>query len=259
MSFVIAFAARFAKLFLIEPNKNSRLKFKTVVRFCINSEVKMEGLNLKKLFLYSLIVSVSLSALIGIGVILLRNFGDFEGKVLATTFTIACTSILGLACGAYLETKRGKILPTFGIVFSIISAIMFFFLIWADRVFDNETFLKTLGSITMSAVACSHLSLISIAKLDAKFQWSKIALTVCVWVLVSILLYLMWFQPNADSEFIVRFIAVLSIIITSLTIVTPIFYKLSTGLPKAEEIDAEINRLKTRIIELEQQKAEIVS
>jgi hypothetical protein len=217
----------------------------------------MENLNLKKLFLYSLIVSVSLSALIGIGVILFGNFGDFEGKVLATTFTIACTSILGLACGAYLETKRGKILPTFGIGFSIISAIMCLILIWNSFNIDNEVFLKMLGSITMLAVACSHLSLISIAKLDAKFQWSKIVLTVCVWVLVSILLYLIWFQPNADSEFIVRIIAVLSIIITSLTIVTPIFYKLGTGLPEAEEIDAEINRLKTRIADLEQRKSEI--
>jgi hypothetical protein len=217
----------------------------------------MENLNLKKIFLYSLIVSVSLSALIGIGVILFGNFGDFEGKVLATTFTIACTSILGLACGAYLETKRGNILPTFGIVFSVISSVMCLILIWTSFDLDNDLFLKTLGSITMLAVACSHLSLISIAKLEAKFQWSKIVLTVCVWILVSILLYLIWFQPNADSEFIVRIIAVLSIIITALTIVTPVFYKLSTGLPEAEEIDAEINRLKTRIADLEQRKSEI--
>jgi hypothetical protein len=217
----------------------------------------MEGLNLKKLFLYLLIASVSLSALIGIGVILFGNFGDFEGKVLATTFTIACTSILGLACGAYLETKRGNILPTCGIGFSIISAIMCLILIWSNFNIDNEFFLKTLGSITILAVACSHLSLISIAKLDAKFQWSKIILTVCVWVLVSILLYIIWFQPNSDSDFIVRVIAVLSIIITALTIVTPVLYKLSSGLPETEEIDAEINRLKTRIIELEQRKSEI--
>ncbi len=219
----------------------------------------MENLNLKKLFLYSLIVSVSLSALIGIGVILFGNFGDFEGKVLATTFTIACTSILGLACGAYLEKKRGKILPTFGIGFSIISAVMCSIVIWSNFHIDNEFFLKMLGSITISAVACSHLSLISIAELDAKFQWSKIVLTGCVWILVSILLYIIWFQPNSDSDFIIRVIAVLSIIITALTIVTPVFYKLSSGLNQAEEIDAEINRLKTRIAELEQQKAEIVS
>lgn len=219
----------------------------------------MEGLNLKKLFLYSLIVSVSLSALIGIGVILFGNFGDFEAKVLATTFTIACASILGLACGAYLETKRGKILPTFGIVFSVISAIMFLILIWTSFDLDNDLFSKLLASATLSAVACSHLSLVSIAELDKKFQWSKIVLTVCVWLLVGILLYIIWFQPNSDSDFVIRVIAVLSIVITSLTIVTPILYKLSTGLPKAEELDAEINRLKTRIAELEQQKSEIAS
>ena len=219
----------------------------------------MGNLNLKKLFLYSLIVSVSLSALIGIIVILFGNFGDFEGKVLATTFTIACTSILGLACGAYLEKKRGKLLPTFGIIFSVISSVMCLILIWTSFDLDNDLFSKILASATLSAVACSHLSLVSIAELDKKFQWSKIALTGCVWILVSILLYIIWFQPNSDSDFIVRVIAVLSIIITALTIVTPVLYKLSSGLNQAEEIDAEINRLKTRIAELEQQKSEIAS
>lgn len=217
----------------------------------------MEDVNLKKLSLYLLIISVSLSALIGIMVILFGNFGEFEAKVLATTFTIACISILGLACGAYLETKRGKILPGFGIAFSIISAVMWLILIWTNFDLDVDIFSKTLVSASLSAVVCSHLSLISIAKLDAKFQWSKIVLSFCVWVLLSILFYLVWFQPDSSSDFILRVIAVLSIIITSLTVVTPIFLKLSQSLPETAEIDAEIDRLKTRIAELEQRKLEI--
>jgi hypothetical protein len=219
----------------------------------------MENLNLKKLFLYSLIASVSLSALIGIIVILFGSFGEFETKVLATTFTIACTSMLGLACGAYLEKKRGKLLPTFGIVFSVISSVMCLILIWTSFDLDNDLFSKILASAILSAVACSHLSLVSIAELDKKFQWSKIILSVCVWSLVSILLYIIWFQPDSSSDFIIRVIAVLSIIITALTIVTPVLYKLSSGLAQAEEIDAEINRLKNRIAELEQRKSEIAS
>jgi hypothetical protein len=217
----------------------------------------MENINIKKLSLYTLIVSVSLSALIGIGVILFGDFGELEAKVLATTFTIACMSILGLACGAYLETKRGKILPIAGIVFSIISAVMWLITIWTTFDLDIDLFSKTLVSATLSAVACSHLSLISIAKLDEKFQWSKVVLSFCVWILFSILLYIVWFQPDSSNDFILRIIAVLSIIITSLTIVTPVFSKLSQSLPETDEIDAEIMCLKKRIDEMEQRKSEI--
>lgn len=217
----------------------------------------MENLNIKKLFLYTLITSVAISALIGIFVILFGNFGETEGKILATTFTIAVTSILGLACGAYLETKRGKFLPICGIIFSIISAILFFMLIWVEMIWKEDVFYKSLATATILAVSCSHLSLISIAKLDAKFQWSKIALHICVWTLSAILLWILWFAEHSENDFIVRVIGVLSIIIAALTIITPVFYKLSNSLPKAKQIDEEIERLKAKIAELEAKKTEL--
>ena len=75
-------------------------------------------MNLKRLFLYTLIASVAFSALMGIGVILLGNFGELEVRVLMTTLTITVTSIAGLACGAYYESGRGRYLPVVGISLS---------------------------------------------------------------------------------------------------------------------------------------------
>lgn len=217
----------------------------------------MGNLNVKKLFLYTLITSVAVSALIGIVVILIGNFGETEGKILGTTFTIAVTSILGLACGAYLETKRGKILPIVGIIFSIISAIFFFVMIWGGAIWRKENFFEGLATVTIIAVSCSLLSLISIAKLDSKFQWSRIALYICVWTLSAILIWILWFAQDSENELIIRIIGVLSIIIAALTIITPVFHKLSNSLPEAKQIDEEIERLKAKIAELEAKKAEL--
>ena len=72
-------------------------------------------MNPRKLFLYTLIASVALCALIGIAVMLFGEFGEFETKVLLTTFTVAVTSILGLACGAYYESRHARMLPFTGI------------------------------------------------------------------------------------------------------------------------------------------------
>jgi hypothetical protein len=213
-----------------------------------------QEMNLKRAFLFVLIASIVASALIGIGVILFGNFGDLETKILMTTLTVSYASILGLACGAYLETKRGKILPIVGIVMAIVSAILWIILIWYGTI-QEDLFVKSLLSTTLLAVSSSHLSLISIARLDKKFLWSRYAAYVSIGFLTAILLGLIWSQPESVSELISRSIGVLSIIVAAMTIITPVFHKLSSE-NTAEEIDEEIARLRARIKELKKQKAE---
>lgn len=203
-----------------------------------------------------LIASVALSATLGIGVILFGDFGEFEMKILLTTLTITMTSILGLACGAYLETKGGKILPFAGIIFSLISAALFIFFIW-DGFTNEEKLIKFAMSVLILAVSCSHISLLSIARLEKKFLWSRYAVHLSIWILTAFLLYLIWLEQDFNGDFIPRVLGVLSIIIAALTIVTPIFHKLSRQTSKTEDIDAEIDKLKARIAELEKQREDV--
>ncbi len=213
-------------------------------------------MNLKKIFLYTLITSVAVSAVLGIGVILLGSFGKLESRVLMTTFTITCTSILGLACGAYYESKKARNLPLAGIFLSILAALLCIYMIWAgDRGFDAVW--KSAATAALLATACGHLSLISLATLDKRFRWSRQALFVCIPVLVAILLYILWFEPDSSSDLVSRIIGVLSILIASLTVVTPVFHKLSHKEADAAEIDAEIEKLRARIAELEAKRGSL--
>ena len=206
-------------------------------------------MSFKKLFLYLLIASVSISALVGIGVILFGNFGQTEQKILATTLTITVTSMLGLACGAYLETELGKTLPIAGIIFSILAAALWLVVIWYQGE-PNEPFMKAVVTVTILAVACSHLSLLSLARFDRRFAWARPAAHTLVWVLAGFLVFLLWFVPEDPPEVYGRIAGVLSILVASITVVTPVFHKLSAS-ETADEIDAEIARLKARIIALE--------
>lgn len=211
----------------------------------------------KTLFLYALIGSIALSALIGIGVILFGNFGDLEIKVLLTTLTVTVTSILGLACGAYLETRRGKLIPLIGIVLALVSGVMWVVLVWHGTVHE-DFFAKLLLSLTLGAASCSHISLLSLARLDPRFIWSRYAIHASVWLLTAYLLYLIW-NVDAIDESTSRIIGVLSIIIAALTVVTPVFHKLSGAENGIDEIDAEIEKLKARIAELENKRASVAS
>lgn len=214
-------------------------------------------MNPKRLFLYTLIGSVALCALIGILVILFGAFGKFETKVLLTTLTVAVTSILGLACGALYESRKSRLLPFTGIGAAVVSGILFIFIIWKTNGY-GDIFVKVTLTATLIAASCSHLSLISLASLDRRFNWSRQIVFAAVGLLDAILLWLLWFEPSGDSQTVSRIIGVLSIIIASLTVVTPIFHKLSHNETGDAEIDLKIANLKGEIEKLEAQKANLI-
>lgn len=215
----------------------------------------MTGFNSKRAFLYLLIASVALSAIIGIAVLIFGNFGEFETKVLLTTLTVTVTSILGLACGAYLETGRGRVIPIAGIVVAVISCVMWIFLVWHGTV-NEDFYAQILMSLTLFSATCAHISLLSLAILDSRFIWSRYAFIAADSVLTAYLLFLIWNDKWIDNDITPRVIGVLSIVVAALTLVTPIFHKLSSSQSVAD-IDSEIESLKNRIAELEAKRASL--
>ena len=215
-------------------------------------------INLRRLFLYLLIGSVALSAIIGIGVLLLGDFGLIEVRVLMTTMVITIVSVLGLACGAYIEVRGGKHVPLAGIAFSVIAGLMSFFIIW-NVLDDEEVFIKSFLTATLLAAACSHLSLLSLARLDRRFSWTRISAVVCIVLLCSILLLILWFEPAGESDLIYRMLGVLGILLASITVITPVLHKLSSGeaTDAIGALDKEIEELKARLIRLEDERARL--
>jgi hypothetical protein len=130
------------------------------------------------------------------------------------------------------------------------------FIIW-DILDDDELFIKSFLTVALLAAACSHLSLLSLARLDKRFSWTRISAVVCVILLCAILLYILWFEPAGDSDLVYRILGVLGILLASITVVTPVLHKLSSDRTDVEKIDAEIETLKKRIGELEVRRARI--
>lgn len=212
-------------------------------------------MNLKKLFLYASIVSVAVSALIGIVVMIFGSFGEFETKVLLTTMTVTVTSILGLACGACLEAGKGRVIPMAGIAFAVLSAVLWMVMIWSTFKPENDIFVRCVMSATLLAAACSLISLLSLATLDRRFMWARLLAHASVWSLTAIILVIIWAEIDPSDSWIARMMGVLSIIIAAVTVVTPVFHYLSSSEQSVEAIDAEIARLKAKIDELEKQRA----
>ena len=214
-------------------------------------------MNLKRLFLYVLIASVALSAVIGIGVLLFGNFGEFESRILMSTLIVTTVSVLGLACGASIEAGNARTVPFAGITFSVACGLLWMIMLWSSFEPRNDVFIHSLMSVTVLALACSHISLLSIAKLDRRFAWSRIAIHLFIWSLTALLLFVFWTDIDPSENMIARVMGVLSIVIAALTVVTPVFHKLSSSGDDAAKIDEEIGRLKEQIAELEKRRTSL--
>jgi hypothetical protein len=226
----------------------------------------VQSFPVKKAFLYALIGSVVIGALLGIMAILSGRFGWLEVRVLLTTATIAVGSICGLACGAYLSAGRGRILPLAGIALTLVATGMVIAGIWRETFSDG--YWQTAVSASVFAVACAHLSLLSMARLAEWFRWSLTAAYVVI-LGVAGLIVLMILQERHGTG-MMQLLGVAAIVDAAITIVIPILHRLSrdelssqTGTgktgsakPQLAEIDAEIARLRERIAELERMKVQ---
>jgi hypothetical protein len=180
-------------------------------------------MNRKRIALWFLIVSVAISAVLGIIAILTGNFGKFEIRIIFTTLTISAASIGALACGAAGEAGRYKTLSTIGIGVAILAAVLLIAGIWFEP--SGDQYWKFTASTSVVAAATAHACLLSLAKLARRFAWLRPLALVTIYLLATFIVLSIYFEPTSD--FGLRLIGTTSIIVAAITIITPIFHRLS--------------------------------
>lgn len=208
----------------------------------------------------------------GIWAILSGEFGELQARVLGTTLTIVGTSILGLACGAYLEAVYSretplKIVPLAGIFLTILSALITLWMIWGNgTMWEGNGVFKTLIVSIIFSFSLAQLSLLSLARLARRFRWVTTTAYVVVFLLASIVSVIVVFNPESEDSLVARMIGVLAVMDAAITVMIPIFHRLSrsefTNDEEAVSIDrinAEIDKLRAQVSRLEKQKEDIMN
>jgi uncharacterized membrane protein HdeD (DUF308 family) len=186
----------------------------------------------KKTALWFLIASVAISAVLGIWAILSGDFGELQGRVLLTTLTITGASICGLACGAYWETGRYRHLPEMGIFFTLAGAGVVIFGIWSKT--SDIGFWKIAAINCLVAIATAHVSLLSLARLSSRYRFALVVAYVLAYLLAALLIVAMFAESNKSNWF-PRLIGVVSILLAAVSLVVPIFHRLSAADIRAQE------------------------
>lgn len=187
-----------------------------------------EQISLKRTFLWMLIGAVSLSALMGVFVLLAGDIHETELRILLTTLSVSYFSVTSLGCAAALEKQRAKILSGVGITMAAVGFVCVLPGIWGDA-FRSEGYAKTMMILAMLSFSFAHASLLTLANLESRYRWALPAAIAAIFALAAMIsaLILEMFGGWSD-DFLVRMIGVVGIVDAALTITVPILARLSS-------------------------------
>ena len=182
-----------------------------------------EKVHLKKIFLISLIISLSISALAGIIIFLIGNFGEIEIRILLTTLTIGGFSLIGLGFSSLYESKKLPLFSISGLILTVLSFITAILEIWDISPFN--TWKATLIFIILGA-SFLQASLILLAKSD-KFIVDVSVLSTMFFISVVAILLIAYILVEDVGEIYFRILGAVAILDGLGTIVTPILVKVT--------------------------------
>ena len=185
--------------------------------------------NLKKIFLFVMIGALSLSALIGIIILLIGKGGITQTKIIVTTLSLGFYCLLGLACAALYE-KNKNLLSLIGCVVAIIGFIYSVNYIWEIISWSYDSWfwkinLKILFTSIILTLAFAHYCLIRF--IENKKNIVRIAVNstlICTGIFVIMFNVAMWFEISDDL--FIRLIGVSAICAALGTICSPILNKI---------------------------------
>jgi len=190
------------------------------------NNIMEQNFNFKKTFLITMIISLSISALIGIFVLLVGDFGEIELRLLLTTLTIGGYSLTGLCCSVLYEKRKFTPLAFSGMVISVIGFLFTVLVIWEAIDIGNDFTWKALLIFIILAASTAQSCLLLPIKSDKSLVNGSLSATIIFISTVALMLIILVLNEFGDvGEFYFRVLGAFAILDVLGTIVTPILNK----------------------------------
>jgi len=180
-------------------------------------------MRIRKAFLWSMIVSLAASAVLGILAIIFDTFGATSERILATALLVSAFSITSLAAAIVLDRHRMRAVSWAGIACSMVALAVWVIVVWFERSLNEwEDFIfKSGGTFTIAAIWCPHTGLLRLLRLDRPVhRWVRLATWVSASLLAFTIAAIMWTEEF--EEWTGKTMAVLAILSGSGTAMTPV-------------------------------------
>ena len=190
-------------------------------------------MHLRQTFLWSMIASLGLAALLGIAALLLPRYGPDE-EILGSTALFAAFSLVALMCATVLERRHAIVYMWVGLGFAVAALLVWLSLIWFDALISwstEQVMVRTAGTFTVLGLLAAQCGLLSLPRFEERrvdiVRWTTISVSVLMAGYIVILIW--WFDQLdrvIDDDILVKGLGVLAILSACGTVVTPILWKM---------------------------------
>ena len=176
--------------------------------------------------LITLVSCLIASAVIGIMIVLIGDFGETQIKILGTVAALAAFSLISLPSLFSLEKQRYQNIARPGLLMALVFFFLILSIIWGSGNFGNEIIGKSTFTAGVVAFGLNHILLLFIAKPGAKIlRLSQKLTSVIICLVACILIGVIWVEDMPDPLF--KVLITLVILDVLGTISLPILSKIS--------------------------------
>ena len=130
-------------------------------------------LDVRRLFLVAVVVSLCATAVIAIVTLLLGDFGETEGRILLTTAAISLYSLLSLPAGALLDQGRLQPLALANLALAVLGFLLAMNLVWIQWDDAGDASWKSLVVVTAAAGALAQAGGVESRRRDGDPEWVR--------------------------------------------------------------------------------------
>jgi len=178
---------------------------------------------MRKYFLNTMIISLSITALIAIGILLFGKFGTIENKILITTLAVGFASLAGLCCSSIINVCGLRSFSIFGILSACVSFSIANLMIWTQI---RDPMEQVFGTASVVMIVCSHTSLLLLIKINSRTIRDVLYATIVCIAIVAIMYIIVLWSNKPPGEYFFRLMGVIAILDVLGTILTPMLNKI---------------------------------
>lgn len=185
----------------------------------------MERPTVTRLFLRLFVASVAVNAVLGIWALLVGEFGETQGKVLATSFLVSASMLAVLVNAPAIGRRALWPIPVVGAAAAVIGFAQAIVMMWAEA--ENEYWFKTVGSFLVVAGGATLAANLSLVRLPDRYRPARPATYALITALAITILIAIWNEGGAD--WFGRLIGVLGVLVAAGSLLIPALARFSPG------------------------------
>ncbi|MEO1449325.1 MAG: hypothetical protein AAFV07_07325 [Bacteroidota bacterium] len=179
------------------------------------------GSSYEKFFLRTLIVGISISALVGITILLVKGMGNTGAQLLQSGLALAGFSLTGLCSAFIYDQKEDRIFSIAGMIISILGFLITLAIVW-DIISQKHSWWLLTIFLTLSIGIGQITLLLGIQPQTYAIRWVRAITMFCVAVTAGLPLHAIWHKLDTTS-FPYAGMGIFAILAALGTIVTPVW------------------------------------